>query len=213
MIKYFLLCSFLVQVSFATEATSSGATVQPVTPETLTESAAPMTTNIQAQPEDQIPLKIDQQVKASESTTNGTKMVLSLMVIAGMLGAAYYMIRRYSVSNKTAKSNMQIKVLSQHFLGPKKSLAIIRVAGESILIGVTDHNISLIKPLSLLDDELPQVLPKNFDESMVKDTLAGNVSVENMLTKAEQSIEEDDFAFAGLKTTVTQKLKGMRNIQ
>ncbi len=202
MMKIFLLCTFLVQLTWASE---TPATTDVTTPQAVSEVSAQATpqSNSQAMPEDQIPLKIDQQVKASEATTNGTKLILSLVVIAGMLGAGYYMIRRFSVSNKSAKSNMQIKVLSQHFLGPKKSLAIIRVAGESILIGVTDQNISLIKPLSLLDDELPQVLPKDFDESMDKDTL----------TAVEKSVDEDDFAFAGLKTTVAQKLKGMRNIQ
>ena len=104
-------------------------------------------------PEDQIPLKIENQIKTADASANTSKMVVSFGVVALMLGAAYYFIRKYSTANKTGpKSNMQIKVLSQHYLGPKKSLAIVRVAGESILIGVTDQNISMIKALSLLDD-------------------------------------------------------------
>ena len=159
---------------------------------------------ISALPEDQIPLKIDAQIKAVDSSVNTSKMVVSFGVVALMFGAAYYLIRKYSTANKAGpKSNMQIKVLSQHYLGPKKSLAIVRVAGESILIGVTDQNISMIKALSLLDDELPQVLPKNFEESLTEKN--------EMMTEAEGL--EDDFTFAGLKTTVTQKLKSMRSLQ
>ncbi len=154
--------------------------------------------------EDQIPLKIETQVKQSETGSNSAKMMVSFAVVAMMLGAAYYLIRKYSVSNKAGvKSNMQIKILSQHYLGPKKSLAIVRVAGESILIGVTDQNISMIKALSLLDDELPQVLPQNFKDALSEKT--------EMLSEAETA--EDDFTFAGLKTTVSQKLKSMRSIQ
>lgn len=157
-----------------------------------------------ALPEDQIPLKIDAQIKAVDSSVNTSKMVISFGVVALMLGAAYYFIRKYSTANKVGpKSNMQIKVLSQHYLGPKKSLAIIRVAGESILIGVTDQNISMIKALSLMDDELPQVLPKNFEESLTEKN--------EMMSEAEGL--EDDFTFAGLKTTVSQKLKSMRSLQ
>lgn len=154
--------------------------------------------------EDQIPLKIEQQIKTADPAANTTKMLVSFVVVGLMLGTAYYFIRKYSTANKSgSKSNMQIKVLSQHFLGPKKSLAIIRVAGESILIGVTDQNISMIKALSLMDDELPQVLPKNFEDALLEKNEA-MTEIENM---------EDEFSFAGLKTTVAQKLKSMRSLQ
>ncbi len=160
-------------------------------------------TAVEAAPEDQIPLKIEATVKTADATNNTSKMLLTFTVVGLMIGAAYYFVRKNSVQNKSGKSNMQIKVLSQHYLGPKKSLAIVRVAGESILIGITDQNISMIKALSLMDDELPQVLPKNFEDSLTEKT--------EMLADAEMI--EDEFSFAGLKTTVSQKLKSMRSLQ
>lgn len=154
--------------------------------------------------EDQIPLKIESQIKTADSNANSTKMVLSFGVVAAMLAVAYYFIQKYNRSDKfPGKSNMQIKVLSQHYLGPKKSLAIVRVAGESILIGVTDQNINMIKALSLLDDELPQVLPKDF-ETALTDKNEQDFNSEN---------SDDEFSFSGLKTTVSQKLKSMRSFQ
>lgn len=154
--------------------------------------------------EDQIPLKIESQIKTADSNANSTKMVLSFGVVAAMLAVAYYFIQKYNRSDKfPGKSNMQIKVLSQHYLGPKKSLAIVRVAGESILIGVTDQNINMIKALSLLDDELPQVLPKDF-ETALADKNEQDFNSEN---------SDDEFSFSGLKTTVSQKLKSMRSFQ
>lgn len=168
-----------------------------------TEMVAPTASVAPQLAEDQIPLKIESAEKAIEATSNGNKMMLSLVVMAVLLGAGYVFLRRYTVANKGSKSNMQIKVLTQHFLGPKKSLAIVRVAGESILIGVTDNNISMIKSLSLLDDELPQVDTKDFDQTMIEKT--------ELVAQAEEM--EDDFSFAGLKTTVAQKLKSMRSIQ
>ena len=154
-------------------------------------------------PENEIPLKIENSVKIADAGANTSKMLMTFSVVGLIMGVAYYFIRKNGISNKASKSNMQIKVLSQHFLGPKKSLAIVRVAGESILIGVTDQNISMIKALSLLDDELPQVLPKSFEESLTEKS--------EMLTEAE--MVEDEFSFAGLKTTVSQKLKSMRSLQ
>lgn len=150
-------------------------------------------------PEDQIPLKIESAEKNAGSEGSGQKAILTLALVGIMLGVGYYFLKKKMYINKPGQSDMQIKVLSQHFLGPKKSLAIIRVAGESVLIGVTDQNISMLKTLSLLDDELPSVLPKDFDESMI--TKADN---------EDQKIEEE---FTDVKTTVFQKIKSMRNIQ
>ena len=99
---------------------------------------------------------------------------------------------------------MQIKVLSQHYLGPKKSLVIVRVAGESILVGVTDSNISMIKSLALIDDEVPVETPKNF-----ADALNSEKAPMMKLSKAASSTVgmsqdelEEEFSFSGLKTAV-----------
>ena len=51
-------------------------------------------------------------------------------------------------------------------------MAIIRVAGESILIGVTDSHISMIKSLSLIDDEVPSEVPQKFAEVMSSDDVS-----------------------------------------
>ena len=157
--------------------------------------------------EDQIPLKIDAGVKATDSQSQAGKLVLTLAVLVGMLGTGFYFIRKYSFSNKESKSNIKIKILTQHHLGPKKTLAVVRVAGESILIGVTDQNISMIKSLSLIDDEIPvESGPEHFEQA-----LSGNH--QNHLSQEMNTDLEDDFSFSGIKSSVTQKLKSMRNFQ
>ncbi len=131
--------------------------------------------------EDQIPLKIDTLTQSAKTQGEGTKLMLTLVILTGVFGASYYLLRKYSFKNNSSTSNMQIKILSQHYLGPKKSLAIVRVAGESMLIGITDQNINMIKSLSLLDEELPQVLPQNFDATLTED---------NDLVQAAEQIED-----------------------
>jgi flagellar biosynthetic protein FliO len=76
---------------------------------------------------------------------------------------------------KTHKKNPmagKIEVVSQFHLGPKKSLVIVRVAGDFILLGITDHNISMIKTLSLIDDEFEEQLTKLNSKSDGADPLA-----------------------------------------
>lgn len=165
-----------------------------------------------ATPENEIPLKLEKTTNSQETTSQTGKLFLTLFVLVGMGGAGFYLARKYAFSNKINKSNMQIKVLTQHHLGAKKSLAIIRVAGESILIGVTDQNISMIKSLSLIDDEVPAELSsQSFAETMAAG--GGEQIVQSKEMTELASEVEDDFSFAGIKTNVSQKLKSMRNFQ
>lgn len=119
-----------------------------------------------AQSESEIPLFKDKTDKTVAQKSSASQMFMSILVVMTLVGVSFVLIRKYSYKNKTTKSQPKIKVLTQHHLGPKKSLAIIHVAGESILIGITDHNVNLIKSLSLIDDEVPQDLTQNFDRSI-----------------------------------------------
>lgn len=155
-------------------------------------------TAFQGSAEEQIPLTIDNTKKTAESTSSSSRILLTGIIISSLLAAAYYYVRKYKTSNKLNKSSTQIKVISQHYLGPKKSLAIIHVAGESMLVGITDANISMIKSLSLIDDEIPNTMPKNFTEAMISSQLTNEL--------------EEEFSFSGLKDSVSRKLKSMRSI-
>ena len=162
--------------------------------------------------EEQIPLNIDIVKKAADAPPASTRILLTGVIIASMLGAAYFFVRKYKTSNTINKSNMQIKVLSQHYLGPKKSLAIIHVAGESILVGITDSNISMIKSLSLIDDEIPATVPKNFSDAMTNSTKPAAKTNTIPEDAFDGNDLEEEFSFAGLKDSVSKKLKSMRSI-
>lgn len=211
MIKKIILSVFVTLfLVLLTGFKASAATEVGVAPTTAAavESAIPIAAvpdKASALREDQIPLKMES-LKNQAAPSQSGKLFLTLFVLLGMAGAAYYFVKKYAFSNKINKSNTQIKMLAQHHLGPKKSLAIIRVAGESILIGVTDQNISMIKSLSLIDDEIPaELAPQNFSQAMTEGET-------RPLEDLAQEIE-DDFSFAGIKTNVSQKLKSMRNFQ
>ncbi len=125
--------------------------------------------------------------------------------MVGLLGGGvFWFLKKYAVP-KGVKSQTQIKVLQQHYLGPKKSLAIVRVAGESILIGVTDSNITMIKSLSLLDDEVPEETPATFSKILS--------SSKNETTKDDSRDDSEDFSFGGIKDKVSKRLRGMRDLE
>jgi flagellar protein FliO/FliZ len=162
--------------------------------------------SIKTTPETQIPVNLDA-AKKSGAGENPLYKVLAAIGILGMMACgAYFFIRKYKHTAGKQSQATQIKILTQHYLGPKKSLAIIRVAEESILVGITDQNINLIKSLSLLDEEIPEETPKSFGKVFSK--------TQNLTAAAEaQEASEDDFAISGIKDFVSSKLKNMRSLE
>ena len=153
--------------------------------------------------EDQIPLTIEAAKKPAEAGSPVTKALMSGMILLALAGTSFYFVRKYRSSNSINKSNMQIKVLSQHYLGPKKSLAIIHVAGESMLVGITDTNISMIKSLSLIDDEVPANVPNTFADSLTKADASAPTAARHEL--------DEEFSFSNVTDTVSKKIKSMRS--
>ncbi|MDG0815419.1 FliO/MopB family protein [Bdellovibrio svalbardensis] len=172
--------------------------------------------------ESEIPLNLEGNKKAS-AEGGGFRILLTLSLLGVVGTGAFIFLRKYSVP-KDRKHQTQIKVLQQHYLGPKKSLAIVRVAGESILIGVTDHNISMIKSLSLLDDEVPEEAPKSFGNVLGgfgKNNSASFDENDEVADEAPRSTKrtakeldgDEEFAISGIKDIVSKRLKGMRSFQ
>lgn len=156
--------------------------------------------------ESEIALNLDKTKKAAEGDSSVYRILFSLVLLGGVGVGAFFYLRKYAIP-KAMKSQTQIKVLQQHYLGPKKSLAIIRVAGESLLIGITDQNINMIKSLSLIDDEVPDETPQNFAGAMR--------GFENPSSSAAAAAQQDgeDFSFGSIKDVVAKRLKGMRSLE
>lgn len=195
------------------EATAEGATAEKAALDLIgdnkTADKKAGAASITTMKESEIPVNLEAHQKSAGGESPILKLLLSLSVV-GVLGcAAYFFFKKYVRTTGTQSNAKQIKVLTQHYLGPKKSLAIIRVAGESILIGVTDNNISLIKELSLLDEEIPETTPKSFGKLFERQNAQNNFEAQ------QQQNEEggDEFSIAGIKDFVSTKMKNMRSIE
>lgn len=177
---------------------------------TTATSTSPAATTVAAAAlsESEIPLQLEKPKVAEAGTQAGSRLFAGIGILLLMVGGGVYLIRR-NARPGPRQNAPQIKVLTQHWLGPKKSLAIVRVAGESILIGVTDQSINLIKPLALLDEELPEITPQDFAQEMK--TQDRDASIPSSTATAS---EGEDFAFGALhqiRDRVSRKLQNMRN--
>ncbi len=218
--KFLLLCTLMIGLQLKAETTATAAATETANPPTeiaVTVPAASDATAATAQmaapasvkelKETEIPVQLEATKKSESADSPIVKFVLSFAIIGILGAAAYFLLRKYKFKNPQAQA-AQIKVLTQHYLGPKKSLAIVRVAGESVLIGITDHNISMIKSLSLLDEDIPEESPKEFQSVFAKKTAAPQFAIEN-----EPAENRDEFSISGIKDIVSGKLKNMRSLE
>ncbi len=113
--------------------------------------------------ESNIPLT---EIKSKKEVSNGlspvNKMMISVFGLILIAAGFFAGLKKWGsrVGHKAIASH--IKILTQKSIGPKKQLMMIRVAGETILLGVTDSNITPIKTLSLMEDELPDFTEPHF---------------------------------------------------
>lgn len=168
-----------------------------ITPTVVKETAA----SLQSKKESDIAVNLAEESKNATTSNPWMRMTFATAILGVFAALSFIGLRRWSNRKQSQNKATQIKVLTQFSLGPKKSLAIIQVAGESILVGITDANINHIKTLSLLDEELPEDLPKSFDSLVKPDS---NFAMNEM---------EDDFAISEIKNVVSQKIKKLRPLQ
>lgn len=189
--------------------------------------------------ENEIPLNLESKKTASTNDNPFFKFILVVGILGTLLAGAWIFLKKYNTKN-ISKNHNEIKILAQHYLGPKKSLAVVRVAGESILVGITDNNINMIKSLALLDEELPEVTPNDFGKLISKDEDLGSSKVKDQVQVSAKSVnsksinntysrstfknpvknqisenseaEDDEFSIKGIKDIVSSKLKNMRSI-
>ena len=104
-----------------------------------------------------------------ESGSPWVRMLLGTGVIILMSIGLLIFVKRYGKKIGVKTSGVALDVVSQRAISPKQNLLIVRVAGEHILLGATDHSINYIKSISLIDDEAEDGLPQDFNNFLEDD--------------------------------------------
>lgn len=140
-----------------------------VTPVSATAETAKLTDTFAGKKESEIPVftKSEKVEKAQESLL--WRLFASLGLLAVVAGAMIFATKRYTRKTNTGGEKVRIEVLHRYQLSPKNSLALIRVAGEAILIGCTDQSVNMLKTVTLIDDELEGLLGKDFNDFLEDD--------------------------------------------
>jgi len=202
-----LVAALFVNLSFCWSHAESAPEVALQETAAVAPVAAPVAPTVMtpAVPETEIPVKLEAAKKAEAAANPWMRMTLGMVVVGLMAGTSWYLMKKKTLKLGKPEVTPEVKVLARHYLGPKKELFIVRIAGESMLLGVTESSINLIKSLSLLDEDIPEDVPQSFAQSLKKQNGASP-------EKTEPS-KEDDFSISEIASVVSSKLRNSRMIQ
>ena len=77
--------------------------------------------------------------------SSGFKMIMTLSLVLGLIFVLFFGFKKYVLKNTVfGGGGKLINILSTNFLAPKKNIALVEVAGEILVLGVSDQSISLL---------------------------------------------------------------------
>lgn len=76
-------------------------------------------------------------------------MLAALAVVIAMMIGAMYVIKKYFYQSPAAAGgSAMIHVISSCYLGPKSSILLVEILGQAMLLGVTDHQMSILATIT-----------------------------------------------------------------
>jgi|SaaInlStandDraft_6_1057023.scaffolds.fasta_scaffold38304_2 flagellar protein FliO/FliZ len=90
--------------------------------------------------------------KPMEMIPSGMKMISMFALVLGLMFLIFFGFKKYVLKNTAfGGGNKLVNVLGTWFLGPKKNIALVEVAGEVLVLGMSQDNITLLS--SIIDEE------------------------------------------------------------
>ena len=117
------------------------------------------------------------------------KMVSTLGLVLGLMFVVFHLFKKFGLKNSVFGGEAKpIKVLSTGFLAPRKSIALVEVAGDVLIVGISNDQISLLgnvqDPVKI--EQIKTNLPANNRESKAREKAPSTESK----AKESQSVEE-----------------------
>jgi flagellar protein FliO/FliZ len=81
------------------------------------------------------------------------KLIFPLLLICGMLYGLLVFVKRFSFK-RGGTSLLDIKVINNQMIMPKKFLSVVKVKDKLLILGVSENNISLLKEIDADETDL-----------------------------------------------------------
>lgn len=154
--------------------------------------------------EDQIPVKAEVTAATAGEKSQWPRLMATAGLLLIVLGTGAFFLLKYTKKQSILSQAPKMRILNQFHLGPKKQLMVVQIAGESMLLGVTDHNITFLKNLALLDEEMPAHVPADFKKAL---------EVTSAEVNTPASMSDEEYEYQGLneiRDRVSSRLSKMR---
>jgi flagellar biosynthetic protein FliO len=117
---------------------------------------------------------------------SGLRMLTTLSLVLGLIFLLFFGFKKYVLKNTAFGGGKLVKVLSTSFLAPKKNITLVEVAGEILVLGVSDQNISLLtsirEPRRI--EEIKSAHGDNNDDIGLKSSLNKKIAGKNSLASS-----------------------------
>lgn len=80
------------------------------------------------------------------------QMIAALAIVVGLILVSWYAVNRLNSGVSTRLPAKHIRVLETRYLSPKKSLILIEVGGEYLLLSSSEGTVSLLKQVNILEE-------------------------------------------------------------
>lgn len=80
------------------------------------------------------------------------QMIAALAIVIGLILLTRHFSARLLNVNSGGLASKHIRIIETRYLGPKKTLMLIEVGGEYLLLASSDEGITLLKQVELLED-------------------------------------------------------------
>lgn len=121
------------------------------------------------------------------------RMLLSMSVVIAVMWIAARMLkgRSTSISSPASKKNstpVDVRVLARQGLGRHASLTVVRTGAKTLVLGVTENNVSVLTELEDIDlDQIQQLQPESQRTGISEDAqLASGQAWTGLLTQIRE---------------------------
>jgi flagellar biosynthetic protein FliO len=87
------------------------------------------------------------------------RLILSLTVVIGLMWVAANVLRKRGftgVASRHAKRGPEVELIARRPLGRNASIAVVRVGDRSLIVGVTDHQVTNLGDFEMTEIELDE---------------------------------------------------------
>ncbi len=155
--------------------------------------------------------KTEEKAKATEADKESpaAKVMASLILVVGLIAAVALGFRKFVLGKHSPfqKQTRMIQVVSSQALGPKRSIAVVKVLDQHLVVGMAGDNMNLLVNLGT-----------NVNLDSFSDEVVGGVSFSETLTTAvrtdafdrEEARLQKSSSNLGFRATLKKRLEGLK---